>query len=159
MNNTPTPRTDDGGRYCSHQRRERWIKQPNNTMNTPTTRTDERKASFALDTIRQLEAELAAVTEQLKAAQDGWHDEITKGLTELRRAESIYTKAQERAERAEEQRGRLAEALKQIQGVGLVAVDAFDELDRIDEIVDEALQSLNQNITITDRDEASQTTK
>jgi len=43
-----------------------------------------------------------------------------------------------------EQRDRLAEALKQIQGVGLVAVDAFDELDRIDEIVDEALQSLNQ---------------
>lgn len=42
------------------------------------------------------------------------------------------------------ERDRLAEALKQIQGVGLVAVDAFDELDRIDEIVDEALQSLNQ---------------
>jgi len=31
---------------------------------TPTPRTDERKASFALDTIRQLETELAAVTEQ-----------------------------------------------------------------------------------------------
>jgi hypothetical protein len=43
-----------------------------------------------------------------------------------------------------EQRDRLAEALTKIQGVGLVAVDAFDELDRIDEIVDEALQSLNQ---------------
>lgn len=67
---------------------------------TPTPMTDERKASFALDTIRQLEAELSAVTEQLKAAQDGWHDEITKGLSELRRAESIYTKAQERAERS-----------------------------------------------------------
>jgi len=78
-----------------------------------TPRTDERKASFALDTIRQLETELTAVTEQLKAAQDGWHDEITKGLTELRRAESIYTKAQERAERAEEQRDRLADLVKQ----------------------------------------------
>ena len=43
-----------------------------------------------------------------------------------------------------EQRDRLAEALKQIQGVGLVAVDAFDELDRIGEIAAEALQSLNQ---------------
>jgi hypothetical protein len=31
---------------------------------TPTPRTDERKASFALDTIRQLETELTAVTEQ-----------------------------------------------------------------------------------------------
>jgi len=31
-------------------------------MNTP--RTDEREASFALDTIRQLQSELAAVTEQ-----------------------------------------------------------------------------------------------
>jgi len=78
-----------------------------------TPRTDERKASFALDTIRQLETELTAVTEQLKAAQDGWHDEITKGLSELKRAESIYTKAQERAERAEEQRDRLADLVKQ----------------------------------------------
>jgi len=31
---------------------------------TDTPRTDERKASFALDTIRQLETELTAVTEQ-----------------------------------------------------------------------------------------------
>lgn len=31
---------------------------------TPTPRTDARKASFALDTIRQLESELAAVTDQ-----------------------------------------------------------------------------------------------
>ena len=31
---------------------------------TPTPITDERKASFALDTIRQLETKLAAVTEQ-----------------------------------------------------------------------------------------------
>ena len=45
-----------------------------------------------------------------------------------------------------EQRDRLAAALTKIQGVGLVAVDAFDELDRIDEIVDEALQSLDQNV-------------
>ena len=33
-------------------------------MNTETPRTDERKASFALDTIHQLERELKAVTEQ-----------------------------------------------------------------------------------------------
>ena len=64
------------------------------------------------DEIKTLETELTAVTKQLKAAQDGWHDEITKGLTELRRAESIYTKAQERAEKAEEQRDRLAVALQ-----------------------------------------------
>lgn len=89
-------------------------------MNTPTPRTDEQRK--IIDSIRPdgchrveyllgfasiLETELAAVTEQLKAAQDGWHDEITKGLSELRRAESLYTKAQERAERAEEQRDRL----------------------------------------------------
>lgn len=44
-----------------------------------------------------------------------------------------------------EQRDRLAEAMRKIQEHGLVSVDAFDELDRIDEIVDEALQSLNQD--------------
>ena len=41
-----------------------------------------------------------------------------------------------------EQRDRLAEAMRKIQKVGLVAVDAFDELDRIDEIVDEALAAV-----------------
>ncbi len=66
--------------------------------------------------LNAVSTELAAVTEQLKAAQDGWHDEITKGLSELRRAESLYTKAQERAERAEEQRDRLAEAIRKYTG-------------------------------------------
>jgi len=70
-----------------------------------------------LHKIRTLESSLAAVTEQLKAAQDGWRDEITKGLSELRRAESIYTQAQERAERAEEQRDRLAEACKLLMAI------------------------------------------
>jgi len=92
-------------------------------MKTDTPRTDERKASFALDTIRQLETKLAAVTEQLKAAQDGWHDEITKGLSELRRAESIYTKAQERAEKAEEQRDRLAAYRDEFEDVAEIAID------------------------------------
>jgi len=40
-------------------------------MNTDTPRTDERKASFALDTIRQLETELAAVTEQRDGLRSG----------------------------------------------------------------------------------------
>ena len=54
-------------------------------MNSPTLITDERKASFALDTIRQLETELAAVTEQrdrlaatierLKELPDTWRNE------------------------------------------------------------------------------------
>lgn len=37
---------------------------------TPTPRLDKRKASFALDTIRQLETELAAVTEQRDEARE-----------------------------------------------------------------------------------------
>jgi hypothetical protein len=48
----------------------------------------------------------------------------------------------EEYDQAIEQRDRLAEALRKIQRVGLVAVDAFDELDRIDEIVDEALAAV-----------------
>ena len=121
--------------------------------NTPTPRTDERKASFALDTIRQLETELAAVTEQLKEAQDGWHDEITKGLSELRRAESIYTKAQERAERAEEQRDRLAEALIKCREDSVCEqarmemcryTKAADESQANIDRADKALQYLNQ---------------
>jgi hypothetical protein len=54
-------------------------------MNTPTPRTDERKASFALDTIRQLETELTAVTEQLKETQEALAAEI-KHHTDIRTA-------------------------------------------------------------------------
>lgn len=50
-------------------------------MKTDTPRTDERKASFALDTIRQLETELAAVTEQ--------RDRLAVALQELRNNESM----------------------------------------------------------------------
>ncbi len=48
------------------------------TPRTDTPRTDERKAFFALDTIRQLERELNAVTEQ--------RDEARKIATEYRNA-------------------------------------------------------------------------
>jgi hypothetical protein len=46
---------------------------------TPTPRTDERKASFALDTIRQLETELIAVTEQ----RDQWKDKYIQQNKDL----------------------------------------------------------------------------
>jgi uncharacterized coiled-coil DUF342 family protein len=46
---------------------------------TPTPRTDERKASFALDTIRQLETELTAVTEQ----RDQWKDKYIQQNKDL----------------------------------------------------------------------------
>ena len=83
---------------------------------------------------RELERELTTATEQLTKA----HETIGTMIDEIGMLQ-LKDKA------TTEQRDRLAAALTKIQGVGLVAVDAFDELDRIDEIVDEALQSLDQN--------------
>jgi hypothetical protein len=48
-------------------------------MKTDTPRTDERKASFALDTIRQLETELAAVTEQRDRLVEALKEPLTTG--------------------------------------------------------------------------------
>ena len=85
MNNTPTPMTDDGGRYCSHQRRKRWIK------------------TVPLKTSEELERELAAVTEQ--------RDEALSDL-EFRRDLFVLQEQQLNDVRAE--RDRLAEALREI---------------------------------------------
>jgi len=77
--------------------------------------------------------------------EDGWNPcgwAVDSNL--VRELERELTAARQELKAVTEQRDRLAEALKQIQGVGLVAVDAFDELDRIDEIAAEAIQSLNQ---------------
>ena len=130
MNDTPTPRTDAAA----------WPE------------TDLVEGNFA----RQLESELAAVTEQRNEAQDGWHDEITKGLSELRRAESIYTKAQERAEKAEEQRDRLKEAMQEmwpfIEEDDYPAYNASSFTAAIKKYK-VALQSLNQNANLSDRHE------
>ncbi len=120
---TPTPRTDDARRRLQQMY-------------------DAGKLDIAIENtlldMALFEEELAAVTERLKAAQDGWHDEITKGLSELRRAESIYTQAQERAERAEEQRDRLAAAIRKHKDTLYFTPDFSDE-----ELY-EAIQSLNQ---------------
>jgi len=107
-----------------------------------------------LHKIRTLESSLAAVTEQLKAAQDGWRDEITKGLSELRRAESIYTQAQERAERAEEQRDRLAEALKEYREALHDGPEncSYKMYEAVDEFAEQALQSLNPDHTVDAND-------
>ncbi len=78
-----------------------------------------------------LRRELRAVTEQRDVASQchKWCYEDRKRIIEELTAVT-------------EQRDRLAEAMRKIQKVGLVAVDAFDELDRIDEIVDEALAAV-----------------
>jgi hypothetical protein len=90
-------------------------------MNTDTPRTDEvawpETGLVEGDFARQLERELTAV--QIWIAKAHYDIDCLK-----------------------EQRDRLAEAMRKIQKVGLVAVDAFDELDRIDEIVDEALAAV-----------------
>jgi hypothetical protein len=77
-------------------------------MKTDTPRTDERKASFALDTIRQLETELTAVTEQ--------RDELLR-YNEAFRNETLICAdcdsiSKEEYDQAIEQRDRLAEALQ-----------------------------------------------
>ena len=87
----------------------------------------------SVDFARQLERELAAVTEQrdgLKQAVDCAND-LLASVTE--------------------HRDRLAEALKKIQRLGLVAVDIYDEINLIDEIVDEALQSLTTNTPTSEK--------
>ncbi len=86
-----------------------------------------------LHKIRTLESELAAAREGIAKLKEQYTPWWARKRSEIDKLREVT-----------EQRDRMAEALKQIQGVGLVAVDAFDELDRIDEIVDEALQSLNQ---------------
>lgn len=100
--------------------------------------------------------ELAAVTEQrdeckaaLQSADNHNHEIATKleivteqldaASAEFYRYHGLWDRATKQLETVMYQRDRLAEALRKIQRVGLVAVDAFDELDRIDEIVDEAL--------------------
>lgn len=70
---------------------------------TPTPRTDERKASFALDAIRQLESELTAVIEQRDAAS-----------AEFYRYHGLWDRATKQLETVMYQRDRLAEALKRI---------------------------------------------
>ena len=118
MNKTPTPRTDEA-------------------LNTLLGMIHENHHLAAIDSciaIQTVERELTAVTEHLTKA----HETIGTMIDEIGMLQ-LKDKA------TTEQRDRLAAALTKIQGVGLVAVDAFDELDIIDEIVDEALQSLDQN--------------
>ena len=90
--------------------------------NTPTPRTDERKASFALDTIRQLVTELTAVTEQ----RDGLRSGIDYASDQLTRVT--------------EQRDRLVKTLENI-----AASSSFDNINGwARNVAKAALQSLNQ---------------
>ena len=146
MNNTPTPRTEtdlfEATKVSLEYGNQRLFKKSQSTRIVGEVAFSD-GYEYALkhsSKIKQLERELTAVTKQLKAAQNGWHDEITKGLSELRRAESIYTKAQERAERAEEQRDRLVKTLENI-----AASSSFDNINGwARNVAKAALQSLNQ---------------
>jgi hypothetical protein len=104
---------------------------------TPTPRTDERKASFALDTIRQLETELTAVTEQrdeLLRYNEAFRketlicadcdsiskEEYDQAIEQRDKEREIYQKSYSaelaRSNHYKHQRDRLAEALKIITG-------------------------------------------
>lgn len=83
---------------------------------TPTPRTDERKASFALDTIRQLETELAAVTEQRDKAWQKIENQAER-ITYLEGA-MLCRATGTPLSKAIEQRDRLAEALKELLTTG-----------------------------------------
>jgi len=134
MNDTPTPTNDE------------WIVTDNeNYIEIASTKTLDSIASVhggktvgeqydlagRIAKVPQLERELTAVTEQRDAAN-----------AEFYRYYGLWDRATKQLETVTEQRDRLAEAMRKIQKVGLVAVDAFDELDRIDEIVDEALAAV-----------------
>jgi hypothetical protein len=106
--------------------------------NTPTPRTDERKASFALDTIRQLETELTAVTEQRDKEREIYGKSYSAELA--------------RSNHYKQQRDRLAEACKKLMaiiGETNSLIDDYwvskDEMDEAWNIADEALQSLTTN--------------
>lgn len=84
MNNTPTPRTDAGGRYCSHKRRERWIK-------TVPLKTSE------------LQTELAAAREEIVKLTKGWADcvlRLSKAEEQRDRLAEECAKIRDVAERA-----------------------------------------------------------
>lgn len=116
---------------------------------TPTTRTDERKASFALDTIRQLELELTAALEEINTLK-------TMCISNANEANDLR-----------QQRDRLAEALSQCREDSVQLLGDRDwwqyeiRLDyqkRYQETrdnvtrADEALQSLNQYHTVATND-------
>jgi len=91
-----------------------------------TPRTDERKASFALDTIRQLETELAAARKGIAKLKEQYTPWWARKRSEIDKLREVT-----------EQRDRLAEALTKI---------ARGEPNWADCVVlaREALQSLNQ---------------
>ena len=97
------------------------------TTPTPTPITDERKASFALDTIRQLETKLAAVTEQRDEA-----------LSDLEFRRDLYSLQTKQLDDVREQRDRLAEAIRKHK---------FDDVK-----LWQALQSINPDHTVAAND-------
>jgi hypothetical protein len=102
-------------------------------MKTDTPRTDERKASFALDTIRQLETELAAVTKQRDRLADQLDDAVAEATNAVN--DIIGMKWQ---------RNRLAEALQKLADCDWV-ISLPDRMDAVRSIAREALQSLTPN--------------
>ena len=114
---------------------------------TPTPRTDKRKASFALDTIRQLERELTVAREELNTAREDQaylHKDFSIAIEELKETKKHLKDANRGAEinahalrinadkliAVTEQRDRLAEAIRKHK---------FCDFE-----LWEALQSLNQ---------------
>jgi len=126
-------------------------------MNTPTPRTDAKYESICeswenkitdfpkmTDFARTLERELTAAREEITLLKTNLKIQTNHTENAVQDRADEHIELHNQIQELTEQRDRLAAALTKIQGVGLVAVDAFDELDIIDEIVDEALQSLNQ---------------
>lgn len=110
-----------------------------------TPRTDERKASFALDTIRQLETELAAARAEIErldtAGIHSCHKDCQRPNCVLRRELKAVT----------EQRDRLAEALNRIANNNVQDLPETNyayEFGRIEGIAKIALQSLTTNADV-----------
>lgn len=161
MNDTPTPRTDEwgtiskeDGHWSSHKRRERWIK------------------TAPLKTLEELQTELTAVTEQRDSIDSMYHKVIKEVLEcdpipACKREDDQLEPPWEVIARMREQRGRLAEALRQCRedSVELLGErnwwkneprlgyqkryqETRDNVTR----ADEALQPLNQDHTVATND-------
>jgi hypothetical protein len=99
-------------------------------MNTPTPRTDERKASFALDTIRQIETELTAARQEidmLKSKYADHHAEAERLTSEI----NAVT----------EQRDRLKGALRKLADCDWV-ITLPNRMDAVRTIATEALTAV-----------------
>mgnify|MGYP007086411886 CR=1 FL=1 len=135
---TPTPRTDEWETYCDECYYHLWRLRRKNErgFNDGFHINNGEEAKGLCDLLNNLEAELAAVTEQLTKANETigtMIDEI--GMLQLKDKATT------------EQRDRLAEALESI--VGESAYEGLPESKQ--QAIEQALQSLNQNASVEAR--------